>query len=146
MTTGRLMLCWGCCASPAKPAAKPKVFLMQHLLQQHAAMQRGVLDFMALSLGLICSLRPSSNRLTVKRPRQWLCKPQQFVMTSQWLLLTAGVFGFYLWYLTTQSWFTGGNGTSDQVFRSYFTASPAGYGSVLLLAGLLATLSNCPRC
>lgn len=58
-------------------------------------MQRGVLDFMALSLGLACSLRPASHRLTMQRPHQWLCMPRNFVIFTILILVSAGMYGVW---------------------------------------------------
>lgn len=51
----------------------------ESMLEQHpATLQRGVLDFMAFLLGIVCSIRPASNRLTIQRPHQTLCLPHNF--------------------------------------------------------------------
>ena len=76
-------------------------------------MQRGVLNAVALSLGLVCSLRPSSDQLTARRPHQRLCMPQNVITVI--VLISSGMYGWYVWFLTSQPWFTGGNGSSYQV-------------------------------
>ena len=91
----------------------------------HSAMQRGVLDFMALSLGLARSLRPASHRLTIQRPHQWLCMPRNFVIFTILVLVSAGMYAVFMWYLSIQPWFTGGNGSSHQVLYVVCMTSPA---------------------
>ena len=78
-------------------------------------MQRGVLDAMALSLGLVCSLRPSSDELTARRPHQRLCLPQNCIILTSFVSVSAGMYVWYMWFLTIQPWCTGGNENSDKV-------------------------------
>ncbi len=43
-------------------------------------MQRSTIDFVALSLGIVLSLRQAATELTVQRPPQLLCTTRNFAM------------------------------------------------------------------
>ena len=60
---------------------------------------------MALSLGLVCSLRPSRSCLTARQPEQQLCMRKHFFMISMILLGLAGEYAIIVWYMTIQPWY-----------------------------------------
>lgn len=43
-------------------------------------MQRSTIDFVAISLGVVMSLRQAATELTVQRPPQLLCTVRNFIM------------------------------------------------------------------
>lgn len=81
----------------------------------HVVLQRGVLDFMALSLGIACSFRPARHRLTTRPAEQSLCMAKHFIMLTMIVFMLSSVAAIYLWYMTTQPWYTGGNSSSKKV-------------------------------
>lgn len=74
----------------------------------------------ALTLGVVSSLRPAIGHLTPKRPVQWLFAYKHLTMLTTTTLMAASHYMLLCWYLTTQKWFSGGNGTS-------FKVSPCSY-------------------
>ena len=74
-------------------------------------LQRAILDFMALSLGMVCSLRPANERLTPKHPAQLLCSSTNFIMLAATMALSASMYWACMAYMITQDWYTGGTGT-----------------------------------
>ena len=95
------------------------------------AMQRGILDAVAVCLGLVCSLRTSSDQLAARRPHQRLCMPQNFIIITTFVLISAGLYGWYMWFLTIQSWFSGGTGSSYKV-AMWWRMAPSMYCAVAL--------------
>ena len=78
-------------------------------------LQRGVLDFTALSLGIVCSLRPAHERLNARHPPQSLCKLQNFVLQCTTIAMCALMYWACVGFMTAQSWYTGGNGSDWKV-------------------------------
>lgn len=50
------------------------------LLRLPCYLQRSTIDFVAISLGIVMSLRQAAKELTVQRPPQLLCTIRNFVM------------------------------------------------------------------
>ena len=86
-------------------------------------LQRTLLDIAALILAVLSSLRPSIGHLTPKRPGQWLFAHKYLTMLTVTTVLAACQYGLLCWYLTTQNWFSGGNGTSLKV-RPFLASLP----------------------
>ena len=77
--------------------------------------QRAVLDVMALSLGIACSMRPARAQLTSSQPPIRLCTVKNCTLLTATVLLCAGMSATACWFLTIQPWYTGGTGTSYKV-------------------------------
>lgn len=80
-----------------------------------ACLQLRVLDFMALSLGMVASLRPAAQQLQPKRPPQDLMSLKNCVLVLETLLVSAVSTVATLALLTHQSWFHGGTGQNKWV-------------------------------
>ena len=78
-------------------------------------LQRGVYDWVALSLGLAASVRPASDTLTSGRPPQVLCTLTNYILLILKMVISFAMYWGCMAWLTTRPWFTGGNGTSYQV-------------------------------
>ena len=78
-------------------------------------LQRGILDSTAISLGAVCSLRPALEQLNTSTPPQSLCKLKNFVLLATTVFLSACMYWACVGYLTTQTWYVGGNGTEWKV-------------------------------
>ena len=80
-----------------------------------AWLQLRVLDFMALSLGMVASLRPAAQQLQPKRPPQDLMSVKNCVLVLETLLVSAVSEVAVLVLLTHQPWFHGGTGQNEWV-------------------------------
>ena len=78
-------------------------------------MQRSLLDFVALMLGVVYSMYPAHPQLTARVVPQWLCVPKQFIMLTATTLSSACVYTVTCWYMTIQPWYEGGTGSSYKV-------------------------------
>ena len=78
-------------------------------------MQLRVLDFMALSLGMVASLRPAAKQLQPKRPPQGLCFLKNYVLVVETVFVSSASMAAVLILLTHQPWFQGGTGQNIQV-------------------------------
>ncbi len=78
-------------------------------------MQLRVLDFMALSLGIVASQRPAAKQLQLKRPPQGLCFLKNYVLVLETVLVSSASMAAVLILLIHQPWFQGGNGQNIQV-------------------------------
>lgn len=78
-------------------------------------LQLRVLDFLALSLGLVSAIRPAASQLQAQRPPQGLCSLKTVVL----VLETVAVFGaseaIVLHLMTDQPWYHGGTGQTKEV-------------------------------
>ena len=79
------------------------------------ALQRSLLDSVALVLGVCFSLASGQGQLTARLPQQHLCRFEQLAMLTAQVVLAASLYGLTCWYLTIQPWYTGGTGSSHQV-------------------------------
>ena len=77
--------------------------------------QRAVLDFVALTQGCACSLRPAVHKLTRNPPLQWLCSFRNVVMLPATLAVLVCIFASIVVYLEAQDWYHGGTGGSYKV-------------------------------
>lgn len=66
---------------------------------------------MALSLGMVCSLRPANERLTPNHPAQFLCNSTNFILLAATMALSASMYWGCMAYMITQDWYIGGTGT-----------------------------------
>ena len=66
-------------------------------------LQRSTIDFVAISLGVVMSLRPAASQLTVQRPPQLLCTIRNFVMLLISISITSMAYWGVMHYLQTQS-------------------------------------------
>ena len=78
-------------------------------------MQRGVLDFMALTQGCVCSLKPAVHNLTRNLPLQRSCSIRNVVMLPATTALLVCVNTSIILYLKAQNWYHQGTGSSYQV-------------------------------
>lgn len=78
-------------------------------------MQRGVYDFVALSLGVVASARPSADRLFPTPPPNTLCRPINFILLLETQFVASMMYWGCLEVLKTRDWYSGGNGSSDYV-------------------------------
>lgn len=78
-------------------------------------LQLRVLDFMALSLGIVASQRPAAKQLQPKRPPQGLCFLKNYVLVLETVLVSSASMAAVLILLTHQPWFQRGNGQNIQV-------------------------------
>jgi len=79
------------------------------------ALQLRVLDFLALSLGLVSALRPAAKQLQAQRPPQGLCIVKTAVLVFESILVFAASEAIVLHVMTKQPWFTGGTGQNIEV-------------------------------
>ena len=82
-------------------------------------MQRAVVDFVALSLGIVCSIRPARSQLTNGQPQLWLYTANNCILLTATVLLCAGMSVTACWFLTIQPWYTGGTGNSYKASMHY---------------------------
>lgn len=69
--------------------------------------------------------------------------PLTFMYITTMVLMTAGMFGFYMWYMTRQPWFMAGNGSSHQVTQvSGVMAVPAVKDRVIMFYRPACILTN----
>ena len=116
-----------CCCPAAKPLAVVAISLTNLRLSHVSVwidgfvffvlMQRGVYDFVALSLGLAASVRPASDILTSGRPPQVLCTLKNYILLLLTMLISFAMYWGCLAWLTTRPWFKISNGTSLEVRR-----------------------------
>ena len=85
------------------------------LLMFHCALQRGVLDVVAVSLGCVCSLRAATERLSRDKPRQWLFGIQYAVLLAAVALMMGCMYATVFWFLFMQPWYTGSTAGGDKV-------------------------------
>ena len=78
-------------------------------------MQRAVLDFVALTHGCVCSLRPAVHNLTRNLPLQRLCSIRNFVTLPATVVLLVCINTSIIFYLQAQNWYHGGTGGSYKV-------------------------------
>ena len=78
-------------------------------------MQLRVLDFLALSLGLVSALRPAATQLQAHRPPQGLCTVKTAVLVVESILVFAASEAIVVHVMTKQPWFTGGTGQNIEV-------------------------------
>ena len=78
-------------------------------------LQRGMLDWVALSLGLAASLRPAADGLTPTRPPDMLCTVNHFLHLLVMLLVSGCMYWGCSRWLVAQAWYRGGNGSSIAV-------------------------------
>jgi len=78
-------------------------------------LQLRVLDFLALSLGLVSALRPAATQLQAQRPPQGLCTVKTAVLVLESILVFAASEAIVLHVMTKQPWFTGGTGQNIEV-------------------------------
>ena len=78
-------------------------------------MQRAVLDFVMLTLGCVCSLRPAIADLNRSRPQQWLFSLRNAVVLPVVALLFASTHAMVCWYLSIQPFFHDGTANSNKV-------------------------------
>lgn len=78
-------------------------------------MQSDAFDFIALAIGIVAALRPAATALFPQRRLPRLCHFYAYFSTAAagvwWAVMYVGV----LELLHHQPWYTGGNGSSDQV-------------------------------
>ena len=77
-------------------------------------LQRGLYDWVALSLALGASLRPASDALTHGRPPQMLCSVKAFILLAFTLLISGFMYWGCLAWLTSRPWYVGGTGNTYQ--------------------------------
>ena len=87
------------------PFVRPCVHVSVRVL-----LQLRVVDFMALSLGMVASLRPAARQLQPKRPPQGLLSLKNCILVLETLLVLAVSEIAVLTLLVHQPWFRGGNG------------------------------------
>ena len=83
-------------------------------------MQRAVLDFVALTQGCGCSLRPAVPNLTKNPPRPRLCSSGTFIMLPATLAALVLIFTSVILYLEKQDWSHEGTSASYKVLLSSF--------------------------
>ena len=77
--------------------------------------QRSTLDFVAITLGIVASLRPAAAELTPARPPQLLSSYRNGVLLIESLAISAAMFWGAMTFLKHQPWFEGGTGTNVDV-------------------------------
>ncbi len=78
-------------------------------------LQLRVLDFLALSLGLVSALRPAATQLQVHQPPQGLCTVKTAVLVLESILVFATSEAVVVYVMTKQPWYTGGTGQNIEV-------------------------------
>lgn len=78
-------------------------------------LQLRVLDFLALSLGLVSALRPAATQLQVHRPPQGLCTVKTAVLVLESILVFATSEAVVVYVMTKQPWYIGGTGQNIEV-------------------------------
>ena len=74
-----------------------------------------ILDFMALSMGILAAVRPASPLLQPVRPSRSLCTLKNYVLVCETMLIASiTVFGCTR-LLESQPWYTGGNSQANHV-------------------------------
>ena len=78
-------------------------------------MQVRILDFMAISMGIVAGVRPAALLLQPVRPPRRLCTLKNYILIAETVLIACiFIFGCAR-LLMSQPWFTGGNGRHDNV-------------------------------
>ena len=78
-------------------------------------MQINILDFLAISLGIVAALRPAADILQPIRPLRKLCNKTSFVLVTEHCVVACVIVFGCARVLVTQDWFTGGTGQQDLV-------------------------------
>ena len=79
------------------------------------AMQIRILDFMALSMGVVAAVRPASSLLQPLRPPRSLCTQRNYVLVCETMLIACIVVVGCTRLLESQSWYTGGTSHANHV-------------------------------
>ncbi len=75
------------------------------------ALQRSALDFVAITLGVVASLRPAAAELIPARPPQQISSCKNFVLLLEvWPSLSHSTGAVWLSYI----WFSGSTGANEQ--------------------------------
>ena len=82
-----------------------------------ACIQKGAFDFIALSLGVIASLRPASEQLLPVRPSQTLNHVKNMTLVSKTLVVSGFMYWACLHLLKSQSWFGASTGKPIEVIQ-----------------------------
>ncbi len=78
-------------------------------------LQTRILDFMAISMGIVAGVRPGATLLQPVKPPSTLCTLKNYVLICETVLIACiFVFGCAR-LLLSQLWYTGGNGQADHV-------------------------------
>lgn len=86
-------------------------------------LQIRILDFMAISMGIVAGVRPGATLLQPVKPPSTLCTLKNYMLIGETVLIACiFVFGCVR-LLLSQPWYTGGNGQADHV---------GGFAAVLL--------------
>ena len=91
------------------------IFILSDVLPYTYAVQRSTLDFVAITLGVVASLRPPAPELTPHRPPQKLCTYKNCTLVFETVLCLAIQYWGLLCYLAAQPWYHGGNGSNINV-------------------------------
>ena len=78
-------------------------------------MQVGVLDFIAISVGIAAAVRPAAMSLTLLRPPQALCSFRNSVLLLVHCMIACCVVFGCARLLVTQPWYKGSAGQADHV-------------------------------
>lgn len=74
-----------------------------------------ILDFMALSMGIVAAVRPASPLLQPIRPPRSLCTLRNYVLVCETMLIACIVVFGCTRLLESQFWYTGGTGQANYV-------------------------------
>ena len=91
--------------------------------ERHCVVQTRILDFMAISMGIVAGVRPGATLLQPVKPPQTLCTLKNYVLICETALIACIIVFGCARLLLSQLWYTGGNGQSDHV---------GGFAAVLL--------------
>lgn len=78
-------------------------------------MQIRILDFMAISMGIVAGVRPAALLLQPGRPPRSLCTPKNYILVCETIFISCFIVFGCVRLLVSQPWYTGGNGQHDHV-------------------------------
>ena len=95
-----------------------------HTLRRGLLLQRSVIEFVAITIGIVVCLRPAAPQLTLYMPSQRLCTSQNCVLVLISLLVAIVGFAVLIKFTEDQPWFAGSNNTSDVKVRIDYSSLP----------------------
>lgn len=81
-----------------------------------------ILDFMALSMGIVAAVRPASALLQPVRPPRILCTLKNYVLVCETMLIASIIVFGCIRLLESQPWYTGGTSQADHVSLAFASA------------------------
>ena len=84
------------------------------MLTWFLALQRSTLDFVAITLGVVASLRPAAAELIPARPPQQISSCKNFVLLLESVAISVAFHWGCLAFLYHEPWFSGSTSANEQ--------------------------------